>query len=157
MTKVCSICKKEKDTSEFHKHKGHSDGLHTMCKECRGCKKKVITEGRKICSKCNRNLPIEEFNNQRMGYLGKRSYCRRCQNDEADEARFSGMRKVVLERDNYKCTLCGSDYILQVHHKDVSGRNKPKELTNNSIENLTTLCVVCHAKLHSSKDAFKRG
>ncbi len=36
-SKKCSKCKKEKSFSDFQKHKGHADGLASLCKEC--CKK----------------------------------------------------------------------------------------------------------------------
>ena len=34
MTKTCIQCNKTKDTSEFHKHNDHKDGLQDVCKEC---------------------------------------------------------------------------------------------------------------------------
>lgn len=34
MKKICSSCKKEKDSSEFGKHKGNKDGLQYSCKIC---------------------------------------------------------------------------------------------------------------------------
>lgn len=67
----------------------------------------------------------------------------------ADKQRFGGNRIKALERDNYKCTICGSDYLLQVHHKDEMGRNKPKELRNNDMSNLITLCAKCHITQHN--------
>lgn len=32
--KKCTICKNEKDLSEFNKHKGRKDGLSTICRLC---------------------------------------------------------------------------------------------------------------------------
>lgn len=206
-TKTCSKCSRELPmTSEFfHKHKLHADGFHSMCKECRGSKKKSTIGGFKICSICNIEKPLDSFNNQAAGYLGKRSYCRECQNKShsdyrksehgkkvrsawkktekgrenvkryklnpttikkvreyhrsdgyrtkrrarVDVDRFGGNRLAVLERDNHRCTMCGSDYRLQVHHKDEMGRNKPREVQNNDINNLITLCAKCHIKQHN--------
>lgn len=34
MSKVCSACKQEKETDQFHKNKTHKDGLANNCKEC---------------------------------------------------------------------------------------------------------------------------
>lgn len=34
-TKVCSVCRKEKDTCEFHKCHGYRDGLQAACKVCK--------------------------------------------------------------------------------------------------------------------------
>lgn len=57
-------------------------------------------------------------------------------------------RLIILERDKFCCTKCGSKSKLQVHHKKyISGRaawDYP-----NSI--LTTLCSICHKKLHETE------
>jgi len=60
---------------------------------------------------------------------------------------FGGNRKTVLQRDNYKCTLCGTSETLVVHHIDGSGR---KENPNNDLGNLQTLCNPCHSILHNT-------
>lgn len=51
-----------------------------------------------------------------------------------------------MQRDNYKCVVCGSDNGLLVHHIDNS--RKRGEL-NNNLDNLVTLCRQCHAKEHN--------
>jgi hypothetical protein len=38
--KICSVCKKEKDYSEFCKNKSTKDGYHGQCKECHNQKNK---------------------------------------------------------------------------------------------------------------------
>lgn len=59
-----------------------------------------------------------------------------------EQKRFSGMRDAVLERDGYKCTMCGSVEHLEVHHRDSSGNT---ERPNNELDNLQTLCSSCHS------------
>ncbi|MCA9860509.1 MAG: HNH endonuclease [Thermomicrobiales bacterium] len=52
-------------------------------------------------------------------------------------------RRLVLKRDNYRCTHCGAIEDLEVHHivpRSAHGSNAPT--------NLTTLCSACHAQLH---------
>lgn len=57
-------------------------------------------------------------------------------------------RSLILKRDNYKCTECGTHKNLQVHHKAyVRGR----EVWNYTDEYLITLCETCHKKEHDSK------
>ena len=62
-----------------------------------------------------------------------------------DKERFSGNRESVVDRDSRKCTMCGSDYILSVHHKDHSGQTENR---NDDPDNLTSLCARCHGKQH---------
>lgn len=66
------------------------------------------------------------------------------------------IRTKVLERDGYRCTMCGWDrskrhpddprQFLELHHKKEhakGGKNTP--------ENLTVLCNVCHDKVHAKR------
>lgn len=54
--------------------------------------------------------------------------------------------KRVFEKYQNKCSLCGSQENLNIHHI------KPlKEGGDNSFENLELLCQECHIKLHQSK------
>jgi 5-methylcytosine-specific restriction endonuclease McrA len=58
-------------------------------------------------------------------------------------------RIVCLERDNYTCQICGSKTnILQVHHKDDKGPHISGGKVNHNLDNLETLCIKCHHKLH---------
>src|SRR3990167_742569 len=60
---------------------------------------------------------------------------------------FDGMREPVLKRDNYQCVLCRSAKgRMNVHHIDKQGYYT--ESPNNSIDNLVTLCNICHVTLH---------
>ena len=65
------------------------------------------------------------------------------------------IRLRVLERDSYRCTICGWDHsrwsrevprVLELHH--VQPHAKGGE---NSEENLITLCNVCHDEVHSRR------
>ena len=54
----------------------------------------------------------------------------------------------VFTRDNFKCTLCGNSpktgHSLEIHHKNG---------TNSDLENLQTLCFLCHRGLHAQNKA----
>ena len=67
---------------------------------------------------------------------------------DKDDRRFSGVRDYVLWRDGLKCTRCGSQEKLIVHHKDWIR-------TNNDPSNLITLCRSCHAKEHGDSTDLK--
>jgi len=60
-----------------------------------------------------------------------------------DPKRYRALRKQVLERDGWRCQLCGSLTNLQVHHRRFRSR-----LGDDTAENLITLCVDCHRAEH---------
>jgi 5-methylcytosine-specific restriction endonuclease McrA len=70
-----------------------------------------------------------------------------------DRKHFSGLREVVIERDGAQCVSCGItreehrekyNKDITINHIDGNGTTKPYEEHNNSLENLETMCVVCH-------------
>ncbi|HAK72362.1 MAG TPA: HNH endonuclease, partial [Sporomusaceae bacterium] len=79
---------------------------------------------------------------------------------EEDKQAYEHDRKIpdpirveVLERDNFKCVECGWDRtmfsredprrMLELHHKQ-----QHKDRGENTVENLMTLCNVCHDNVH---------
>lgn len=66
-----------------------------------------------------------------------------------DKVAYGGNRKFILERDGYKCVKCGSVEKLHIHHIDESGQT---ENPNHEVDNLVTLCISCHGRLHLSSD-----
>lgn len=53
-------------------------------------------------------------------------------------------RLEVLQKDNWKCTVCGNDKIeLQVHHLDYFPGLDPWEYPDDMLK---TLCSICHDK-----------
>ena len=56
---------------------------------------------------------------------------------------YAQLRRQVLERDHWRCQICGCQQNLQVHHKE------PRSHSGCDIEkNLITLCEQCHRKAH---------
>ena len=64
----------------------------------------------------------------------------------ARKGEWPALRRMIKERDGYRCTKCGRAGKLQVHHikhlKD-GGDDHP--------DNLTALCIDCHLSIHSTK------
>jgi 5-methylcytosine-specific restriction endonuclease McrA len=61
-----------------------------------------------------------------------------------DSASYSELHRQVLERDSWRCQLCGSMQHLQVHHL------KFRSQSGGDLEqNLITLCAECHVRIHS--------
>jgi len=80
-----------------------------------------------------------------------------------DISKFGGNRQEVYERDNFQCQECGmtqEQHILlfnrklDIHHRDWKGRNEKSP--DNSLDNLITLCLRCHAKIHRVIEMKKR-
>lgn len=68
------------------------------------------------------------------------------QNDKAKE-NWEKVREIVLQRDNYRCKICGKK-ATQVHH--IHLRSKRRDLLYN-INNLISLCDKCHFHRGSEK------
>lgn len=60
-------------------------------------------------------------------------------------------RKAVLQRDNHRCLLCGSQDNLTVAHITPISRGG-----NSEIENLQTLCSPCRKDNHASSVDFRK-
>ena len=78
---------------------------------------------------------------------------------------YNPIRQAVLERDGYKCQLCGKQKKLLVHHIDNNGFKlvhikgyslSTLKTMNNELDNLITLCIGCHLSLHVKAAAKSR-
>jgi len=59
-------------------------------------------------------------------------------------------RQEAIDRDGGRCRLCNSSKKLHVHH-----RRYPKILGEEPLEDLTTLCEICHNIFHNNQVAKK--
>ena len=55
---------------------------------------------------------------------------------------WQASRKLILERDDYQCTMCGSNKTLQIHH--ITYEN----LYHENMNDLIVLCADCHTETH---------
>ena len=60
-----------------------------------------------------------------------------------DTDSYRQLHRQVLERDGWRCQLCGSMKSLQVHHKQLRSHSG-----SDVEENLITLCDHCHSLVH---------
>lgn len=60
--------------------------------------------------------------------------------------------KKVIERDKYRCRLCGTSQNLHLHH--IIYRSEKKDLINEP-SNCIMLCFKCHELVHSNKKEWQ--
>ena len=84
---------------------------------------------------------IEGYRCGRCGHLNqKRSEAEKCCGLER------GTKSRILKRDRKRCVICGSTASLNVHHFETSSTNP---YHNTRDDELVTLCVSCHMKVHA--------
>jgi len=67
-----------------------------------------------------------------------------------DSSSYKQLCQGVLERDGWKCQVCGSSRNLEVHHQ----RFRSQQGDDND-QNMITLCSECHHKTHHPPHARK--
>lgn len=67
--------------------------------------------------------------------------------DDKNTFEWQLRRLLILKRDGFKCTKCGSTHILQIHHLKYDNKLKYWEYPD---EYLITLCDLCHKKEHNN-------
>jgi 5-methylcytosine-specific restriction endonuclease McrA len=67
-----------------------------------------------------------------------------------DSQSYSDLHRKVLERDGWRCQVCGSMQRLQVHHLKFRSHSG-----NDEEQNLITLCAECHARIHQRASTVK--
>jgi 5-methylcytosine-specific restriction endonuclease McrA len=60
-----------------------------------------------------------------------------------DANSYRELHRQVLERDGWRCQVCGSMQCLQVHHLKFRSQSGGDEE-----QNLITLCTECHERVH---------
>jgi 5-methylcytosine-specific restriction endonuclease McrA len=68
-----------------------------------------------------------------------------------DPDSYRQLHRQVLQRDSWRCQLCGSLRRLEVHHLQFRS-----QLGEDSEDNLITVCASCHAQLHKSPKQRQR-
>jgi hypothetical protein len=91
MKKRCSLCKEEKDLSEFGKRDRYKDGRSYRCKRCESEKSKqqreklksvadsrIKNDGEKVCAKCGETKSLIEFRIHILCVDGRAQTCIEC-------------------------------------------------------------------------------
>jgi len=78
---------------------------------------------------------------------GRMIYYKKPKHEKYRSGSISAKQRIaVLTKDDFKCTLCGNSpktgYTLEIHHKNG---------TSSDLDNLQTLCYLCHRGLHATE------
>lgn len=67
-----------------------------------------------------------------------------------DADAYRELHRRILERDDWRCQVCGNMRNLQVHHLKLRSRSGGDEE-----QNLITLCAECHEQAHQKAGHYK--
>ena len=101
--KQCSMCKQEKDESEFNKNIKMLDGLNYYCRSCISItSKKYREKNKEIVKKCNRERNKKWRNNNPETYKAakRKTYYNITQENF----------KKLLKNQNNCCAICGKEF-----------------------------------------------
>jgi len=102
-----------------------------------------VAEQSKPCERCGTAMQRKRFNGvlEDLGAYRRRKFCSLSCANKRDDLGYDSFSLRARMHLKTSCEACGSGYMLAAHHKD-------KNRENNTPENIQTLCVRCHAKLH---------
>jgi len=155
--RICAVCAKEYYVSGWRLKRGPSRFCSTDCQNhkqyqrsqfnCKECNKQFFS------SPCRKKKKVFCSLECRWSFEAKRHQDQKQKRKESmAKVRKKGLlpnngpfqRKFALNNKENKCQVCGYKEFkccLDIHHKD----NNP---SNNCLENLIVLCVMCHRKVH---------
>jgi len=62
-----------------------------------------------------------------------------------DRTQYTELHRAILQRDGWRCQVCGTRSHLEVHHQQFRSHSG-----NDTEENLITLCHNCHSAEHGT-------
>lgn len=102
-----------------------------------------VIETPKMCGYCGSEMTRKRFNGrlEDLGVWNRRKYCNRSCGNSKKVVGESGYRWRARKFVKTECEACGFEEDLQAHHVD-------QDYTNNTDENIQTLCKSCHDFWH---------
>lgn len=118
-------------------------------KECAGTKAEHVAKSCQVCGAAYKVLPSKAATSRYCSWSCKYIGCGERQKKTENEAKarlqtkaWVRLRRLVIERDGFKCTECGAEKkLLHAHHV-----TPWRESRDDSLANLVTLCTSCHMK-----------
>lgn len=115
--KICTTCKKELYSINFHINRHSKDGLNSKCKFC---KKTKTTFTNKVCKICNIDKPSEEYNTNTKGS----KTCKKCtkekiKNSKTTEQRIKGNIRNLIGQSFRRA--CKGNHVKSSSTEDILG------------------------------------
>lgn len=88
--------------------------------------------------------PVKRFKSY-VPFYKKRPRFRKATRDW-DDPKYIEWRQAIFSKDNYRCTVCNSGYMLEAHHAYSWSKFPQFRYT---LQNGFLLCRKCHKKLHT--------
>lgn len=107
---------------------------------------------------CNSCVIGKRYCRKHYDHFIRLDYRKKYAKENRGKYKYSGNFLKALERDCYTCQQCGTKERLHVHHLDGKGSTLPSNQRNDKLDNLITVCIVCHPKIHTSlvvKEKYK--
>lgn len=126
--------------------------------ECADCRTLFVRRGRQLrCDPCRKVLFRKRCRlYKQMHKEAMREYEREWTRNNMDRKLASSQRSrysrnwlTALLRDDLRCTVCGTEERLVVHHRD--GRGRTHASPNHELANLQTMCRTCHIAHHRAE------
>lgn len=113
-TRICTVCKEEKDFNSFYKSNKEKSGVGQKCKNCHKdirkislSKPKVVRGTFKICGKCKISYPLDNYVKDNSKYDGLSSSCQSCVREYREN------NKPLLRKLKRQYTLNNKERILE--------------------------------------------
>jgi hypothetical protein len=109
-----------------------------------------VQEQPKPCEACGTMMSRKRFNGvlEDLTHFGRRRFCSLSCANTRTTVGYHGLSWRARKHLKTNCEVCGSAKMLAAHHRD-------ENRENNEPENIQTLCVTCHARLHHGTLAFQ--
>lgn len=141
MTKICSSCNLEKETSFFFNDKRHKSGVRYVCKACDkdACNKYRLENKEKIEKSRHR------YRQSEVGKSVEKAYNKRYKIEKYGISLEEHTNILITQ--NYKCTICG----IKLTNETQSGMHIDHCHKTNKVRGI--LCGLCNVGLGAFRDS----